>query len=116
MPSIPCADCGNDIPQPASCCPHCGRWAQYWNVINADKADERTALEDRYDKAKADALARGADAAVQDFETAAAESKAVIARSIAEVQRLANSTNEIFGPYYRLIEAELKLRMATNGI
>jgi hypothetical protein len=109
MPSIRCNDCGNDIPQPASCCPHCGRWSQYWNVINAGEADERTALKDRYDAAKANALARGADAAVQDFETAVADSKAVIARSIEEVQRLARSTHEIFGPYYLLIAAELKL-------
>lgn len=107
--SIPCDHCKNEIFQPAPCCPHCGRWAQYWNVINADKADERTALIRRYDAAKADALARGAGAAVQDFETAVAGSKAVIARSIEEVQRLASSTHEIFGPYYRLIEAELKL-------
>lgn len=106
---ISCDDCKNEIPQPASCCPHCGRWAKYWNVINANKADERTALKTRYDAAKADALARGADAAVQEFETAVADSKAVIARSIEEVQRLARSTHEIFGPYYRLIEAELKL-------
>ena len=104
-----CSYCKNQIPQPASCCPHCGRWAQYWNVLNADKADERTALKGRYDAAKADALARGADAAVQNFETAVAGSKAVIARSIEEVQRLANSTRELFGPYYRLVEAGLKL-------
>src|SRR5919205_1390365 len=109
MPSIRCNDCGNDIPQPASCCPHCGRWSQYWNVINAGEADERTALKDRYDAAKANALARGADAAVQDFETAVADSKAVIARSIEEVQRLARSTHEIFAPYYLLSAAELKL-------
>jgi len=108
MLAIPCDDCKNEIRQPANCCPHCGRWAKYWNVINADTADERTALQDRYDAAKADALARGAAEALEDFQTAVANSKAVLARSVAEVQRLAN-TGQIYATYYQLIEAGLRL-------
>lgn len=106
--SITCDHCNNLIPQPAPCCPHCGRTGLYWNVIEANKADERAALNTRYDSAKAEALAKGANVAVQGFETAAAGSKAVLARSVTEVQRLANS-GQLYATYYKLIEAGLKL-------
>ena len=107
--SIYCDHCKNEIPQPAPCCPHCGQRGIFWNVIDADQADERAALQVRYDAAKADAVARGVDMAVQDFETAVASSKAVLARSVDEVQRLANSSRQLYATYYQLIEAGLKL-------
>ena len=106
--SIPCPDCTNEIRQPATCCPHCGRPGIFWNVIDADQAEERAALQVRYNAAKADARARGADAAVKNFETAIAGSKAILARSVEEVQRLANN-GELYATYYQLIEAGLRL-------
>lgn len=107
--SIPCAECKNEIPQPAPCCPHCGRPGIFWNVIDADRPDERAALQVRYDAAKADALTRGADTAVKNFETAVGGSKVVLARSLDDVQRLANSRQQPYETYYQLIEAGLKL-------
>src|SRR5689334_22328582 len=107
--SISCPDCTNEIPQPALCCPHCGRPGIFWNVIDADETDERAALQVRYDNAKDDALARGADAAVHDFETVVATSRAVLARSVEEVQRLANSARQLYATYYQLNEAQLRL-------
>jgi hypothetical protein len=107
--SIACPDCTNEIPQPATCCPHCGQRGIFWNVIDANQTDERAALQVRYDAAKADAGARGADAALQNFETAVAGSKAVLARSVEEVQRLANGSRQLYATYYQLIEAGLRL-------
>src|SRR6476619_2705403 len=107
--SISCPDCTNEIPQPAACCPHCGRPGIFWNVINASKDDERTALQDRYRTAIADAQSRGADLMVQEFENAVASSKAVLARSDTEVQRLANSARQVYGTFYQLVEAGLIL-------
>jgi hypothetical protein len=107
--SISCPDCTNEVPQPAACCPHCGRPGIFWNVIDADKPDERAALQVRYEAAKAEALVRGADTAVQDFETAVGNSKAVLARSVEEVQRLANNGRQLYATYYQLIESGLKL-------
>ena len=69
LDSIICPDCKNNIPQPASCCPHCGRPGIFWNVIRANSDDERAALQSRYDAAKADARSRGADLTVNDFES-----------------------------------------------
>ena len=109
LDSIICPDCKYNIPQPASCCPHCGRPGIFWNVIRANSDDERVALQSRYDAAKADARSRGADLVVYDFEKAVASSKAVLARSDIDVQRLANSTHQVYGTFYQEVEAGLKL-------
>lgn len=108
--SIPCPKCGNEIPAPADCCPHCGaRPNLFWNVIRADDDDERAALEARYIAAKADAVSRGADVNLKDFEEALAESMAVIARPDTVIHRLANNTRQLYGSYYQEIDAELRL-------
>jgi len=110
LDSIICPDCNNNIPQPASCCPHCGgRSGIFWNVIRANRDDERAALQSRYDAAKADARSRGADLMVDDFEKAIAGSNAVLARSEIDVQRLANSSNHLHGTGYKEVEAGLRL-------
>jgi hypothetical protein len=107
--SIPCPDCTNEIPQPAERCPHCGRPGVFWNVIAAEDPAERAALERRYKAAKADAVARNADRNLQDFENALGESKAVIARSEIEVNRLASSDRQLYATYYELTESGIRL-------
>lgn len=107
--SIPCPDCTNEIPQPAERCPHCGRPGYFWNVISANDVDERAALERRYQAAKADAVSRGADGCLQDFENAVAGSKTVIVRPYHDVLRLATSTRQVYGTYYQQIEADVRL-------
>ena len=107
--SIPCADCKNEIPQPAACCPHCGRPGIFWNVIQANDDGERDELQNRYSVAKAEALARGADGILQYFENAIASSMAVIARSDVDVHRLANSSRQLYGTYYQQLDAGLRL-------
>lgn len=54
-------------------------------------------------------MARGCGDVVRDLETAARASKAVIARSLAEAERLASSDNQLYSTYYKLIEAEVRL-------
>lgn len=107
--SISCPECTNEIPQPAERCPHCGRPGYFWNVISADDADERAALERRYQAAKADAVSRRADGCLEDFENATDGSKAVIVRPEHDILRLATSTRQLYGTYYQQIEAELRL-------
>jgi hypothetical protein len=107
--SFPCPECTNEIPQPSPSCPHCGRPAIFWNVRHADDTAERAALQSRYDAAKLDALSRGANLIVDDFENAVGKSVAVIARSDSDLHRLANSTRQLYGTYYQQIESELRL-------
>ena len=107
--SIPCDHCNNDIPHPSERCPHCARPGIFWNVITAENADEREALEQRYNSAKADAVSRGAEAALRSFETAVASSMAVIARSESELLRLATSERQLYATYYQQLEGGLRL-------
>ena len=100
----PCDHCKNEIPPSADRCPHCGLPGLFPNVRAAQDAGEHAALDRRYKSAKADSIARGATTAMDDFEIAAASSKAVIARPLGELQRLANSDNELYATYYELIE------------
>jgi len=107
--SRPCDDCGNNIPQSLSLCPHCGRPSLPPNVAAASDANEFEALEKRYVKAKADSKAVGTLGSVDNFETAVSSSVAVMARSLNELQRLAKSDNELYATYYDLIEAGVRV-------
>jgi len=107
--SIICPECKNEYRQPAERCPHCGKPGPCWNVIAAEDPAERAALERRYQAAKADAMSRSADRNLQDFESAVAGSKAVIARSEIEVHRLASSDRQLYATYYELTEAGISL-------
>lgn len=81
----------------------------FWNVIAAAEPSERAALERRYKAAKADAASRNADRNLQDFEIALAGSKAVIARSEIEVNRLASSDRQLYATFYELTESGIRL-------
>ena len=107
--SILCDHCNNDIPHPSERCPHCARPGIFWNVISADRADERTALEQRYNFAKVDALSRGAEEGLRSFEYAASSSTVVIARSESELLRLATSDRQLYATYYQQLEGGLRL-------
>ncbi len=104
-----CLNCNNHIPSSVDRCPHCGRWCPPPNVRAAEDPDEYSALEDRYQTARTEAATRGADEAVNNFEAALANTVVVISRSLAEVERLATSDNELYATYYQLTEAEIRL-------
>jgi hypothetical protein len=104
-----CSHCGNEVPPPAQHCPHCGQPGRFWNVLAADKPDERAALDRRYQAAKTDAIARNSDGVLQDFENSLASSVAVIARYQSDVLRLASSTRQLYGTYYQMVEGGLRL-------
>ncbi len=107
--SILCPECTNEIPQPAERCPHCGEPGFFWNVLAAEDSTEQAALERRYQAAKRDAMSRGADEILQDFESAVAQSKAVIARSEIEILRLASSSRQLYATYHELIGEGIRL-------
>jgi hypothetical protein len=104
-----CNYCKNKIPPSVTVCPHCGRPSLFPNVEAAEADDERAALEVRYQSAQAEGAARGVDSILKDFESALANSSAVIARSVTETQRLATSDHELYATYYQLIGAGVKV-------
>lgn len=107
--SVKCSFCDNEVPPPAQACPHCGRPGNFWNVIDANKTEERAALERRYQAAKNDAIARKVEAELARFENAVADSKATISRYYSEVLRLVSNTRQLYGTYYQLRDAGLRL-------
>lgn len=102
-----CAECRNEMSKAASICPHCGRPGLYPNVRAAEDAEEVAALAARYRDAVGEASGRGAGNRLSEFEAAAGESKAVLARSANEVQRLATSDKQNYATYYALLQAGL---------
>jgi hypothetical protein len=79
-------------------------------VYAARDGGEVAALEGRYRDAKHAAQTRGAEAlrAVESFEAEISKTRAVIARSPEELQRLTTSDREGYASYYELVEAGVK--------
>jgi RNA polymerase subunit RPABC4/transcription elongation factor Spt4 len=104
-----CSRCGNEIPPPSQMCPHCGEGGRFWNVLATMEPDERSVLDRRYEAAKKDGQSRRVEKELEDFEKAVANSRAVITRYYSEVLRLASSPTQIYGTFYQLIDAGMRL-------
>lgn len=104
-----CPDCDNDFVASADRCPHCGRPGYYPNVYAAEADNEVSALEHRYRAAKREAFTRGAGDAVEHFEAALGNARAVIARPEGELQRLITSDQQLYATYYQLSNSGVML-------
>jgi hypothetical protein len=104
-----CSNCNRPVPAASERCPHCGEQESFPNVRSALDSAERAALDFRYHRALASLSERNCLPLGLDFQAAVARSQAVIARPLAEVQRLAASDKQGYATYYQMIEAELRL-------
>jgi hypothetical protein len=79
-------------------------------VYAAQDGDEAAALENRYQNAMRMVQSLGASTlrAVEGFEAEISNTRAVIARSPEELQRLTTSDREGYTSYYELVEAEVR--------
>jgi hypothetical protein len=107
----PCDHCGHSFHISKQLCPHCARPALYGNVFAAEDPDEIAALQQRYDEAKLAAQSRGARAlrVVESFEAEISNTRAVIARSAGELQRLSTSDNEVYATFYQWLKAGVRI-------
>jgi hypothetical protein len=105
----PCTYCGHSFVISADRCYHCGQPGHYPNVYVAALPDEVDALQRRYQLAQHEAAAREADAVLADFENEITGTRAVIARSSDELQRLLTSDKQIYATFYQLLEAGIRL-------
>ncbi len=81
-------------------CPHCGLPGLFPNVTIALR--EQSFLQNRYDKAKSNAVTSGVIANVDDFEKTLHKSCAVMNRSTTALLRLVESDFEVYASYYQL--------------
>lgn len=109
-----CTHCGNCIPLSEVRCPHCGQPGLFPNVRAANRAEEREALNKRYEEALQHVAFRGSERALKEFEAAVSDSRAVIGRSLLEADRLASSDKELYASFYRLREAGVRLPSGTK--
>lgn len=123
MASLPCDYCGHTFLLDLERCPHCARPGLFPNVRLAQLPENVQALDERYQKAVAGAAARGCEERVRELESAAGRSKAVLARPLAEVDRLATSDRELYASFYELQGVRLpaddvwnRLRRAADNI
>jgi hypothetical protein len=104
-----CSYCGLVFQVSRDRCPHCARPSLFPNVVEAMRSEEKVALEERYRSAMADADARGCRNAVEAFEESVGQARVVINRSILETLRIAASDREVYGTYYQVIAAGIRL-------
>ncbi|MCX7110228.1 MAG: hypothetical protein NTX45_08885 [Proteobacteria bacterium] len=107
--STPCDECGFDIPASSDRCPHCGRPSLFPNVTAAKRPMEQAALEQRYQTAL-----QNVDPAclpiLDKFEKSVEnQSEAVITRYVSEVYTLAANENALYGNFYQLVGAGVRL-------
>lgn len=107
-----CDRCRFDIPLDRTNCPHCGGSTICPNVRLASDPEEKTALDRRYQ----DSLHLSSNRAdiVQQFEVAAATSRAVMGATIKKLEPLATGFYEVYATYYDLIDLRF-LRPPDDG-
>jgi len=71
------------------------------NVHKAEESEELRELNKRYDSARATATGRGRGALFLAYESALAESEAVLCRSLDQVKALLSSDSAVYTTYYR---------------
>lgn len=114
MATEKCSHCGNGLPVSVVRCPHCGQPGVFPNVRAAERAEEQEALNKRYEEALQRATLSGCERAVEEFEVAVSDSRAVIGRSLLETDRLASSDKELYASFYKLLEAGVRLPSGTK--
>ena len=104
-----CGGCGQDVPEHVDRCPVCGRDVGFPNVRAAEQDDERAALDDRYRSASEDAVRRGCQEILTNFEKAVRTSKAVFCRSLGVASEPLSSEQALFATFYSQIRAGARL-------
>ena len=104
-----CDKCSSEYHYTLERCPHCAHPGNYSNVLVASEQSERDAVDQWYDKAVLGAERRQCAPKFEDFTRWLTDSRAVLARSYADIDRLAAGDNSVQATYYDLVDAGLRL-------
>src|ERR1017187_1617147 len=101
VPKLHCPTCGTDVRAHEKDCPSCASFCWFPNVRKAEEAEELKALEERYQAARAAAFGRDREPVFLAYESALADSVAVICRSLDQVKALLSSESAVYISFYR---------------
>lgn len=101
MLTAKCPRCGNQIDLHKDRCAHCGH-GYFPNVLMAEDAGERAAVDRRYQSARQDAASRNCTPVLQAFEDAVKQSKAVLTCSLRKLEPIVSGARELHATYHDL--------------
>jgi len=104
-----CTKCRNDYYYTLERCPHCAYPGNYSNVVIASEKSDVDAVDRRYEKALRDANTRGCAPQFEAFAKSLEGSRVVVARSRADIEKLASGDQSAQATYYDLTDAGLRL-------
>lgn len=104
-----CETCETDIPYSAERCIGCGADVGFPNVRAANQSTEVSALHERLRYAQVAAGERGCAAELELFGTAAADSHAVMVRSLAALDSLVSQQQTAMVSYYKMVRTGARL-------
>lgn len=106
---MPLFHCGIEVASHLRYCTVCGEDIGFPNVRLAQSPAEQEALAKRLKVAETIADAGGYRSVLENFGTAVAGSKAVMARSLGDVEKLVKSENALLISYHKQVRAQSKL-------
>lgn len=110
-----CNNCGKSVPAEQERCPVCQMALPHTpNVREADKVEERQALEVRYQAARESSRNRGALAVLEQFEAAMADARATINIHEQMLRTLVEDQKALYANYHALVSAEVRLPADDN--
>lgn len=103
-----CTDCSFDIPKHLKSCAECGKWYGHQNIRAAQEETETSALSERYASAFTSSEARGCKDKLLEFEKHLNRSKAVMCRSLSDLQYLLAGPENTYSSHLRGVSAKIK--------
>ncbi len=105
-----CSKCNNSVPPSEALCPHCMNSVGFPNVDTAKHPDKKSRLKQEYDSAMHNCRSRNCDAKLVSFEKDVCDnSKAVMAKQLGEVNRLAVNERQMIATYFQQIRGKSRL-------
>ena len=102
-------DCREKVPDHLRYCVVCGTDATVPNVRAAARTDEANALNVRILAVERDAILAGTAEVLADFRLALDNSSAVVCRSLARLNELVSSDNQLFATFYENVRSNAVL-------
>jgi hypothetical protein len=107
--SVSCQNCGSAFNQFSRFCPGCNSDWGFPNVRAASRAEEIEALKQRCADADISANARECKEVLSKFVESVKDAKAVINRSVGDVQALICNENALYTTFYHSVDAQARL-------